>query len=257
MKERIMSSTCVVFACDANYLPKFVKTAVSLRHEGRYTGDLCLIIGDDLKDAPILKDASFDYLQVKIQHFPNFVFPEETLRIMASLDRAEHWFPKRFQYHKFHLFNIFFKQWRRVFYMDCGIHIFGPIQPILDCWEENTLLAHSDAFPTYKWKLRDQFVPLSPYMETLENQYNLSIDYPQTTILLFDTALIKETTEQDLYTLALQFPNSKTNDQGIVALYFTSINPAWKQIPTGNDYMNFYDYLNRGNGKSYIMLKSC
>jgi hypothetical protein len=94
-------------------------------------------------------------------------------------------------------------------------------------------------------------------METLERQYNLSNDYPQTTILLFDTTLIQEKTEQELYTLMLQFPNSKTNDQGVVALYFTCVKPVWKQIPTGNEYINFYDYLDRGNGKPYIMLKSC
>jgi hypothetical protein len=257
MIDTVMSSTCVVFATDANYLHKFVKTALSLRHEGRYTGDLCLIIGDDLYNSPILKDPLFDYLQVKLQYFPNFVFPEETLRIMASLDRPEHWFPKRFQYHKFHLFNTVFKQWRKIFYMDCGIAVLGPIQPILDCWQENTVLAHSDAYPTYEWKLRDQFVPLSPFIETLEGKYNLSIDYPQTTILLFDSALIQETTEQELYELMLQFPNSRTNDQGIVALYFTCVKPAWKQIPTGNEYINFYDYLNRGDGKPYILLKSC
>ncbi len=252
-----MVSTCVVFASDANYLHKFVKTALSLRQEGRYTGDLCLIIGDDLKDRPILNDSIFQHLNIKIKYFPNFVFPEETLRIMASLDRPEHWFPKRFQYHKFHLFHTFFKQWRRVFYMDCGITVFGPIQPILDCWTENTVLAHSDAYPTFQWKLRDQFVPLNPYIDRLEKEFDLSVDYPQTTILLFDTHVIQESTEQELYELMLRFPNSKTNDQGIVALYFTSIVKVWKQIPTGNEYINFYDYLNRGDGKPYILLKSC
>jgi hypothetical protein len=252
-----MVSTCVVFVTDFNYLHKFVKTALTLRHEGRYDGDICLIVGDDLKDHPVFQEPVFQYLRIQVQHFPNFVIPEETLKTMATLDRAEHWFPKRFQYHKFHLFNTFFKQWRRIFYMDCGITIFGPIQPILDCWKEKTVLAHSDAYPTYEWKLHNQFVAKTPYIDQLRERYDLSVDYPQTTILLFDSDLIQPTMEQELYQLMLQYPNSVSNDQGIIALYFTNIRPLWKQIPTGNETTNYYDYMNRNNGKPYIMLKSC
>lgn len=252
-----MGSTCVVFVSDLNYLHKFVQTALTLRHEGQYKGDICLIVGDDLNEHPVLKEPVFEYLTIRVQYFPNFVIPEETLQIMARLHRPEHWFPKRFQYHKFHLFHIFFKQWKRIFYMDCGITIVGPIQPILDCWQEGVLLAHSDAYPTYEWTLKDQFVNLSPYSDRLKEHHTLSVDYPQTTILLFDSAIIQETTEQELYQLMLDYPNSVTNDQGILALYFTSIRPLWKQIPTGNESSNFYDYMNRNNGKPYIMLKSC
>jgi hypothetical protein len=142
-------------------------------------------------------------------------------------------------------------------YLDCGIRIFKPIQPLLDCWEENSLLAHSDAHPTYEWKLQNQFINLSPYIDKLRSEYDLSVDYPQTTIMLYDTNILDSFTEQNLYNLMLQYPNSMTNDQGIVALYFTNIQKCWKQIPLGNDSMNFYDYMDRGNGKPYIMLKSC
>lgn len=230
---------------------------MSLRHEGQYTGDICLVIGDDLKDQPILQDPILGYIGVTIQYFPNFFFPEEVDNRMASLDRPPHWYPKKFQYHKFHLFNPFFKRWRKLFYMDCGITVFRPIQPLLDCWKENAVLAHSDAYPTYEWKLHTQFVPLSPYIEELNQTYDLTVDYPQTTILLYDTNIIEETTEQELYNLMLRFPNSITNDQGIIALYFTNVRKLWNQIPTGNESLNFYDYMDRHNGKPYIMLKSC
>lgn len=215
------------------------------------------MIGDDLKDQPILQDPILAYIGITIQSFPNFSFPKETDELMASLDRPSHWYPKKFQYHKFHLFNPFFKRWRRIFYMDCGITVFQPIQPLLDCWKENTVLAHSDTYPYYEWKLHNQFVSLSPYIEELKQTYDLTVDYPQTTILLYDTNVIEDTTEQDLYNLMLRFPNSVTNDQGIMALYFTNVRKLWKQIPIGNDTINFYDYMDRHNGKPYIMLKSC
>jgi hypothetical protein len=55
------------------------------------------------------------------------------------------------------LFNTFFKQWKYIFYLDCGITIFRDISPILNEITENTLLAHSDAYPNYEWKLHCQF----------------------------------------------------------------------------------------------------
>jgi hypothetical protein len=119
---------------------------------------------------------------------------------------------------------------------------------------ENTLLAHSDAYPTYEWKLHVQFDKTNDYFTKLDTTYNLNIDYCQTTIMLYDTKIIKENTYDDLLNLLLEYPISITNDQGIIALYFTNKN-LFKQIKTHNENTQFYDYLPRNN-KPYIMLKS-
>ena len=63
---------------------------------------------------------------------------------------------KKFQWHKLYLFNSYFKQWKYIFYIDCGMNIYKEIQPLIDCKKENILLAHSDAYPSYKWKLSRQ-----------------------------------------------------------------------------------------------------
>lgn len=250
-----MVSTCVVFVSNQLYLSKFVMTALTLRHQGNYQGDICLVIGDDLLNHPVLTDPILQYLRVEIKYFPEIPIPRGTKELMRTLERGPHWFPKLFQFHKFHLFNTFFKKWRRILYLDCGLTIFDSLQPLLDVWQENTLLAHSDAYPTYEWKLKTQFVNLSPYIDELQRSFDLNCDYPQTTVMLYDTTIIEDTTEQDLVNLLLKFPNSLTNDQGIAALYFTQIRPLWKQIPTGNETVNFYDYMNRRNGKPYLILK--
>jgi hypothetical protein len=92
---------------------------------------------------------------------------------------------------------------------------------------------------------------------TLKNTYDLNIDYFQTTMMLYDTKIIKENTFNDLYDLTLEYPISTTNEQGIMALYFTNIEPRFKQIRTRNEYIYFYDYLKRDSTKEYIMLKMC
>jgi len=154
-----------------------------------------------------------------------------------------------------HLFNTFFKLWNYVFYIDCGTTIFSDVSPIIDEVKENTLIAHSDAYPTYVWKLKCQFEQNNDFYSKLNSKYNLNIDYFQTTIMLYDTNIIKNDTFDNLYNLALQFPISRTNEQGIIALYFTNIKPLYEQIKIKNDDTFFYDYLSRNKNNKYIMLK--
>lgn len=88
------------------------------------------------------------------------------------------------------------------------------------------------------------------------NTYNLNDDYFQTTIMLYDTKIIENDTYDNLLNLLIEYPISITNDQGIIALYFTNIQPLFKQIKTHNEILYFYDYLSRNKNNKYIMLKS-
>ena len=81
-------------------------------------------------------------------------------------------------------------------------------------------------------------------------------DYFQTTIMLYDTKIIQNDTYDNLLNLLIQYPISMTNDQGIIALYFTAVQPLFKQIKTHHEDQYFYDYLSRNYNNKYIMLKS-
>ena len=185
----------------------------------------------------------------------NFYFDDDFLRIQKSLDRSEDWFQKMFQYHKFHLFNTYFKRWDYIFYLDCGITIMADVSPMIQSRQPNTLLAHSDAYPKYEWKLHHQFVKNNPYFEKLNKQYNLTSDYFQTTIMLYDTRIIDPDTMENLYNLVKMYPISVTNDQGIVSLYFTNVKPLYKQIQIKNNSTYFYDFMMREKNQPYIMFK--
>lgn len=74
--------------------------------------------------------------------------------------------------------------------------------------------------------------------------------------MLYDTNIINDNTFTDIYNLLLKYPISITNDQGIIALYFTQIYPCWQQIQRKiNDDLYTYDYV-RCIEKKYIMVKS-
>jgi hypothetical protein len=222
---------------------------------GKYNGPICLVISDDLLGSELLQHDVITQNNVIIKHFPNIPFSESFIETQRKLVRDPYWFPKIFQYHKFHLFNTFFKQWDFVFYVDCGIHIFNDVTPIIETRQKGVLLAHSDAYPTYNRKLRDQFDQKHPIFRTLNELYDLNVDYCQTTIMLYDTSIIEMGTFSDLLRIAIEYPISITNDQGIIALYFTNVRPLFRQIQTRGENTFYYDYLRRGHFP-YIMLKS-
>ena len=247
---------CAVFLCDKAYFNKFLHTCSQLITNGKYTGQICLVVGDDLNNDTMLHHPLIVQNNIMIKYFPNLQFTPEFLYIQQNIDRESHWYRKIFQYHKLHLFNTFFKQWNYIFYLDCGLTIFDDINPIINERTPNKLLAHSDAFPKYEWKLHNQFDKNSKYFSSLSDKYNLNIDYCQTTIMLYDTSIIEEDTFNNLYNLMNEYPISITNDQGLVALYFTNIKPHFEQLRIKNDDTYFYDYHRRKPDSKYIMLKN-
>ena len=249
-----MDSVCVAFVCNFRYLDKFFDTCKTLIDVGEYDGTIVLIVGNDINvDAlnkhPFIKT----HKQIMVKYFPDVTFSKE---VSAKIDKTNtqcgKFGYKLFQYHKYHLFTPFFKQWRYVFYIDCGAKIYNNIAPILQTAAPDTLLAHSDAYPTYQWKLNCQFLEKLDCKKTL---FDLNIDYFQSTIMLFDTNIIEDDTFQQLYELTEKYPISGTNDQGIMNLYFICIKKKWKQIEMGNETTYFYDFNIRNTDKPYIMTK--
>ena len=247
---------CVVLLCDKAYFNKFMYTCNQLITNGKYKGNICLVVGDDLHNDKLLDCDFIKNNKIIVKHFPNIQFSKEFMETNNKISGDGRNITKKFQWHKLHLFNAFFKQWDYIFYLDCGITIFSDISPMVNEITENTLLAHSDAYPSHEWKLCIQFDKNNTeYFTKLNDTYNLNGDYFQTTMMLYDTRIIKTDTYDNLLNLLTEYPISKTNEQGIIALYFTQIQPAFKQIKTHNEHTCFYDYLSRDKSSKYIMLK--
>jgi hypothetical protein len=215
-----------------------------------------LIIGDDLLNDELLNHEIILKHKITIKHFPDIKFPSSFTHEIENISNPnddKRNITKSFQWHKLYLFNPWFKQFNYIFYIDCGITILSDIAPILKEKTVNKLLAHSDAYPTFEWKLRGQFdTTNSKYFSDLNTKYNLDRDYFQTTVLLFDTNIIAENTFDDLYKLAVAYPISRTNEQAIMSLYFSSV---WQPMKIKNDETYLYDYISRNPSNKYIMLK--
>jgi hypothetical protein len=258
------SDICISLILNNNetYKNEFFRTIRELRNIGLYSGDIVLLFDEDLQNS-ITNDPRFIKNEFKViyKFFPRINRDNILLQLankpFQQGDKRE--ILKHFQYHKFYLFNTFFKQWKKVFYIDVGMHIFKPINKMLNIPCHNILLAHSDTYPFYKDKLDCQFEKITyiDLFNDLQKEFNLKTDYFQTGILMFDTNIINENTFDDLYNLSLKYFNSKTNEQCIMNLYFNCKLKLWKQINIKDDDTFFYDMWERP-GKSwrnYIMLK--
>tara|TARA_B100000424_G_scaffold130261_1_gene98714 strand:- start:1054 stop:1818 length:765 start_codon:yes stop_codon:yes gene_type:complete len=247
---------CVVFVCNKKYLPKFTDTINMLKTAGKYKGDITLIIGADLKDQKTDLETKYN---IEVVYFPEFTFDEDFMNSFYSLTRPGIWKNKIFQYHKFHLFNSYFKKWDYILYLDCGIKILRPIQPLLDLQKANILLARNDPWGPFinKWSLGTQFDETHPKFNELNSKYNLFNikNYFNTSCMLFDTNIIQENTCKNLYDLSIKYPLAITNDQAIVALYFICIDEKWEELSVEDDEQYFYDYKPRNRKKPYIMHK--
>lgn len=248
-----MKEVCC-FVCNKQYLPKFLNTYQSLRNNGKYKGDVLLIVGNDLKDYK--KDG------IIVKYFPDIEFPKETydsLMLVKTCDGRN--VNKYFQWHKLYLFDIYLKQWDVIFYIDSGMKIFNDIRPILNTFQKNTLLAHDDAmidgeYNYDKMRLINAFDDkFTEKINQLKQLYDLTTHHFQTGIMLYDSNIITNNTFKELYELVIQYPITKTNEQAIMDLYFTKIKPLWQQIPTKNNDTYFYDYCKRRNNRKYIMVK--
>jgi len=268
MTEKVAAA----FLCNRAYYSQFRYTCYLLVTCGKYKGDVVLVIGDDLYDIEANRfmyddDEFIKKYNIIIKYFPDYQFSDAFLQQQKSLARDTYWFEKRFQFHKFNLFDVFFKQWTYVFYMDCGIHIYADVNPILRERRQNTILANRDGLdgesaawcvpetPGQGLKIGDQFIKTEPQYEVLRQSYDMKMPYFQTTVMLYHTDIINEKTVGELYDLLFKYSISITNDQAIIALYFTQVNPYWVQLRRKNEDVYFYDYV-RCVDKDYIMLKS-
>ena len=88
------------------------------------------------------------------------------------------------------------------------------------------------------------------------NKRGIKFRFVKKSIRMCARLIIENNTYDNLLNLLIEYPISITNDQGIIALYFTNIKPLFKQIKTHNEILYFYDYLSRNKNNKYIMLKS-
>jgi hypothetical protein len=257
-----MKTWAMVLFSNEPYIEKALISILQVRQIGQWQDDIILMLPESLLNHPQIIEFS---QQLRI-----------TLRKVKEVDVhsiIEHWkkYPsnpdydyvmvREFMYHKFQVFDTFFKQWDVIFYLDSGAKIYGDLNRMKAvCEPDGCYYAHSDAYPIYEWKLGTQFCfDMMSSEEELEikSKYNFNSDYFQGTMCIYDTKILEENTVDRLYELALKYPITRRMDQGILNLYFLCERNLWKQIPVKDEQGFLYDYHTRPGyeRENYLILK--
>jgi hypothetical protein len=228
------------------YLFSFIK---QVRVVGKYKGEI-LVITSLFTPAILLKIILRDE-KIKVFRFKRIKFSKstnDTLNKINVLGKPNRNKTKKFQWHKFHLFDEKLKIWDQIFYIDINMKIHFDINPILELNPTNKLFARADSYPRYDHDLSSQFFKESIYYEKLNKNYDLSKkDYFQTGIMFYDTKIIKKDTKDNLIKLVEKFPLSTTNEQGIMNLHFGFDIKNYQELDVNvGEYVTYYYWMKKG-----------
>lgn len=240
------SETKKVIAVVSNF--KFLKNNFNnlynqLRGDGNYRGEI-LIITSKYSPCFLIKSIRKKN-QIKVLRFKNIKFDKNTefeLNNLETFNDPNRNITKKFQWHKLHLFDKYMKNWDYVFYLDINMNIHYDINQILSITPDNCFLARSDAYPNYDRELKTQFDQTHPLYVELEEKYDLSVnDYFQTGVMYFDTKIINDQTKNQIINLVNKYPITKSNEQGILNLYFYLEKKIYKELPSKlNGYITYF-----------------
>ena len=256
--------SCVItLMCNTAQIKRVTRTVHQIRTKGNYSGDIVLFFNNDLLvQEPIKLDFLEKQYNLILKEFPKI----DTTIIENTINNSKiRWnYPvldKIFTFHKFNLFDTYFKAWDKVLYIDAGMHIYHDIDRILSLDCSDSLLAHSNCYPN-SYNKTDLLILFDlnnekEIVNKLKTEFNINtINNFQSGLLLFDTSIIKENTKKILIDLMNTYPIGY-GDQAYLNLYFICMYNNWKVLPIKDDIGFLYDYMERDNYlfSDYVMLK--
>ena len=147
---------CVVgnFKFLRRHLNEFI---LQVRENGYYKGDIVVLTS---KYTPSIFLRIKNKTNLKFLRFKKIKFDNTTNKILKPIDtngQPNRHVHKRFQWHKVHLFDTKFKEWKYIFYIDINMSIHKDINPILKSKPKGLLYANRDATDHHDWILKNQF----------------------------------------------------------------------------------------------------
>ncbi len=257
----VKNNYCAAFVSNIGYFGNFINTLIQLVDSGKYYGPIILLASNDLYNSEYIKHELIIKYKVEIYNFPDIetILSEKTVDFIKKQrgDRGKKNVQWTFgTFNKFNLFQESLKKYRYIFYIDTGVKIYKPIQPLFKLANENKILAHNDNYDKFKETLLQKFDNVEPYITELKSKFDLETkDFFQTTVMLYDTAIINKDTVNNICQLVKKYPISCNGDQEYISLYFHQITKQMEQIKINECDNYYYDYHQRSGVGKYIMSK--
>ena len=252
-----MKKIAVCVVGDFKFLHKYLKNFLSeLRNNGNFNDDVIVItsfLTPKFYFKWITKDKKLIFLKRKKIKFSNET--HHSLQNLNTHNQPNRHIHKPYQWQKLFVFDYELKKWDFILYIDINMHIHYPLNKLLSIYPEGKFTARTDGYPDYVHDLQSQFDESHELNNYLTEKYNLNTKYYfQTGVMYFDTNLISKNTISEILSLVEEFPISKTNEQGILNLYFLYKNPIFQELILEiDDFLVYYYWLVRN--KKIIITK--
>lgn len=173
---------------------------------------------------------------------------------------------KLIQFSKWRIFDMEFRKYKSLLYLDSGTFIGHPIEPIFSVPHEGIFVAQDDRYPFDdpnknfhgQWddtSMPEKYHELQDYVDThLEKGLLDNGGYFLNCMWLMDTSLIQPNTQEILLGLTRRFPIAKTNEMAIMNLHFYKV---WKPMPEKLGDLRIFDWTERPGRytSEYMLLK--
>jgi len=227
--------TVVVTLTDKDYYPRAKRTIIDIRTRGQWKGDIVLVtIGfhasQNFLDFYQVTEKQFEPISTTYLLEQYRKYPLQTVSDNRHLNKVAQW-------NKFHLFDEWFTQWRRIIFMDAGLRVFDSIQYLLELPFEGKLYAPDD-LPKYNTQEgfgRIMELPANPpATEKLFQEYSKDIvqqRYFLNCIWVYDSSLLSQCSKKDLIDAMNEYPICRCNEMTTMNLLFTFKHKVWEPFP--------------------------
>ena len=228
MKE----DTTFALITDLAYFEKAKKTIIDLRSKGNWNGTIVLTTIDfdlntNFKDFYNITEVKF--AKIDKEELSKNIGPEG----FTNSDKRE--LTKLNQWEKLHIFDTYFKKWKRVIFLDAGLRILDDVKYLLELDYKNKILAPIDGkhYDHNKFQFQLSY-DKQAIINSLVNEFDYSImqsNFMLNCIWIYDTNIIDVCNKTELIEYMNKYPICKTNEMGIMNLLFHFKYHLWEPFP--------------------------
>lgn len=228
--------TLFVLVSDLNYFNRAELTIQYLRSVGLWKGQILLITLDDLnlsedfKKKYTVMEKKFPSIDKKplLDKISPYGFKNSDMREIYKLN----------QWEKLHVFDEYFKKWKRIIYLDAGLRIFDSVEHLLELDYKNSFVCPNDCGDgpikqTKRFSCQLDYAD-PKLIENVEFEFGKHIfdsEYFLNCIWIYDTKILDIVTKNELIDIMYRYPFCRTNEMGVMNLIIHFKHKLWKPFP--------------------------
>jgi hypothetical protein len=210
--------TTFVIVTNSNYFIKAKRTIIDLRSKGNWKGDI-VIVTIDFK---LTNNFKKFYNVQEVQFKP--IYKSEKIEI-NDLN----------QWDKFHVFDNYFTQWKRVVFLEAGLRVFDDVIYLLELDYKGKILAPKDGkfYENQKFNCQVSYENES-MIEKIKSEFRENIldeTYFLDCIFIYDTDILKLFDKKQIIDIINKYTLCIKNEMGIMNLLLRFKYNLWEPFP--------------------------